>query len=115
MEVFPGTWAEYTEAREREEQAPQARPLKGKWSEEQRHTRREEQRARRAEESRQQQVAELEVEIHHLEEQLRALEADIAAASSAQEAMRIHELGMIYDELEAQLQERLDRWAELAR
>jgi ATP-binding cassette subfamily F protein 3 len=115
LEVFPGTWAEYAKAREREEQAPEARPLKDKWSDEQRHVRREEQRARRAEESRQQQVAELEIEIHHLEEQLRGLEEEIAAASHAQEAMRIHELGMIYHELEAQLQDRLDRWAELAR
>jgi ATP-binding cassette subfamily F protein 3 len=114
LEVFPGTWGEYTEARDREEQAPMARPLKDKWSDEQRLARREEQRARRAEESRQQRVAELEIEIHSLEEQLRGLEAEIAAASRAQEAMRIHELGMIYDELEAQLQERLDRWAELA-
>jgi ATP-binding cassette subfamily F protein 3 len=115
LEVFPGSWAEYAEAREREEQAPESRPLKEKWSDEQRHVRREEQRARRAEEARQQRVAELEVEIHHLEEQLRGLEEEIAAASRAQEAMRIHELGMIYDELEAQLQERLDWWAELAR
>jgi hypothetical protein len=115
LEVFPGSWAEYSEAREREEQAPESRPLKEKWSDKQRHARREEQRARRAEEARQQRVAELEVEIHHLEEQLRGLEEEIATASRAQEAMRIHELGMIYDELEAQLQERLDWWAELAR
>jgi uncharacterized protein YlxW (UPF0749 family) len=103
------------EARKQEDQAPEARGGKDKWSEEQRHTRREEQRARREEESRQQQVAELEIEIHHLEEQLRALQEEIAAASKAQQAMRIHELGTIHDELEHQLQVRLERWAELAR
>jgi ATP-binding cassette subfamily F protein 3 len=115
LEVFPGTWAEYVEAREREEQAPEVRQPKDKWTEEQRHARREEQRTRREGERRQQQVAGLEIEIHHLEEQLRGLEEELAAASSAQEAMRISELGMIYDELEAQLQERLEQWAELAR
>jgi ATP-binding cassette subfamily F protein 3 len=115
LEVFQGIWAEYVEAREREAQLPEARRAKEKWSEEQRQNRREEQRARREEEVRQRRVAELETEIHHLEDQLRALQDEITAASEAQQAMRLHELGMLYGEVEGRLQERLELWAELAR
>jgi ATP-binding cassette subfamily F protein 3 len=114
LDVFSGTWAEYVEARSREVQESEARQAKDKWTEDQRLARREEQRARRDKEARQQQADELEVEIHRLEEQLGVLQQEISGAAEAQEAMRIHELGTIYDELENQLQARLDLWAELA-
>ncbi len=114
LEVFQGTWAGYVEAQSRQEQAPEVRETKEKWSVDQRQTRREEQRTRREREARQQQADELEVEIHGLEEQLKALQEEINAASQAQEAMRIHELGTIYGELERQLQEHLEAWAKLA-
>ncbi len=114
LALFEGSWAEYQEARSREAQESEARQAKDRWTEEQRQARRQELRARREQEAREQQVAALETEIHHLEEQLKALQEEIAAASSEQEAMRIHELGTIYAELEGRLQERLDRWAELA-
>ncbi|MCL7454190.1 MAG: ABC-F family ATP-binding cassette domain-containing protein [Anaerolineae bacterium] len=114
LDVFEGTWAEYAELREREEQAPQARQAKGKWSVEERQERREQQRARREEEARRQRLSELEAEIHQLEKQMASLHEQISTASNAQEAMRIHELGVIYSQLDAELQERLDRWAELA-
>jgi ATP-binding cassette subfamily F protein 3 len=114
LDVFSGTWAEYVEVRSREVQESEVRQAKDKWTKDQRQARREEQRARRDKEARQQQADELEVEIHRLEEQLETLQQEIAGASEAQEAMRIHELGTIYDELENQLQEHLDQWAELA-
>jgi chromosome segregation ATPase len=114
LDVFSGTWAEYVEVRSREVQESEVRQAKDKWTEDQRQARREEQRARRDKEARQQQADELEVEIHHLEEQLKTLQQEITGASEAQEAMRIHELGTIYDKLENQLQEHLDQWAELA-
>lgn len=114
LEVFEGTWAEYMETRAREEVASEARQAREKWSDEQRQARRNEQRARREEEARELQVAELEAKIHHLEEQLRALQEEIAMASEAQQAMRLHELGVLYGELEGQLQQEVDLWAELA-
>jgi ATP-binding cassette subfamily F protein 3 len=114
LEIFPGPWAEYVEARSRETLESEARQAKEKWSEDQRHARRKEQRARREREVRQQQTAELELEIHRLEEQIRALQDEITMASEAQEAMRLHELGTIYRELESQLQDRLELWAKLA-
>jgi ATP-binding cassette subfamily F protein 3 len=114
LELFKGTWSEYVAARSQEIQESETRQAKERWSEEQRQIRREEQRARREQETREQQVTGLETEIHHLEAQLKSLQDEIAAASDAQEAMRIHELGTIYADLEAQLQERLELWAELA-
>jgi ATP-binding cassette subfamily F protein 3 len=114
LDVFRGTWAEYVEARDREEQRPEARLSKDKRSEEQRQTRRDVQRARRREEALQQQVADLETEIHRLEGEMKALEEEISTASTAQQAMRVAELGTIYANLEAQLREQWDDWAELA-
>ena len=114
LEVFPGSWAEYVEARSREVQQSEARQAREKWSKDQRQVRREEKRARREYEARQQEAAQLETEIHRLEEQLKALQDEIAAATEAQQAMRIHELGTIYGELEGQLQEQMERWAGLA-
>ena len=114
LEVFSGTWAEYVEVRSREVQETETRQAKEKWSEDQRDARREEQRSRRARETRQQQAVEVELEIHRLEGQLKALQEEIAAASAAQEAMRLHELGTIYAEVESRLQDNLELWAELA-
>jgi len=114
LRAFKGTWAEYVEMREREREAPQARQAKDKAFEVQRQAKREEQRARREQEAQEQRLAETEAEIHRLEQELRALEEQISAATAAQEAMRLHELGTLYAELQSQLQVQLDLWAEIA-
>jgi ATP-binding cassette subfamily F protein 3 len=114
LEVFEGPWTEYAAMRAQEVDEEEARASKEKWSEAERRARREERRARREEEARQQQVAVLEAEIHELEQQIKALQEEIAEATAAQEALRIHELGSIYGELDARLQERLELWASLA-
>jgi ATP-binding cassette subfamily F protein 3 len=114
LEVFSGTWAEYTELSAGEESEERTREARGKWSTDQRQARREEQRARREKEAREQRATELESEIYRLEEELDRLQDEITAASRAQEAMRIHELGTIYAHLERQLHETLSQWAELA-
>lgn len=114
LHVFQGTWAEYAEMKSQETQADQVRKAKGKWSDEQRRARREEQRARREQEARERRTADLEAEIHGLEQQLKALKEEILAASEAQQAMRLHELGVLFGELEDQLQRQLDLWVELA-
>jgi ATP-binding cassette subfamily F protein 3 len=114
LEVFAGPWTEYVEARSREEQESGTNQTKDKWSEDQRHARREEQRSRREREARQQRAAELETEIHYLEEQLRALQEEINTSSQAQDALRIHELGTRYVQVEHQLQMCLEHWAEVA-
>jgi ATP-binding cassette subfamily F protein 3 len=114
LEVFKGPWTEYVEARSREEQESGINQGKDKWSEDRRQARREEQRTRREREARQQRATELETEIHHLEEQLRALQEEINTSSEAQDAMRIHELGTLYVQVESQLQKCLDDWEEVA-
>jgi ATP-binding cassette subfamily F protein 3 len=115
LRVFEGTWAEYIAIRDGDAALAEVRQNKEKWSEEQRQARREEQRSRREEEARQQRVADLEMEIHRLEEELRLLHEEIAIATAAQKALRLHELGTLYAEIEGQLQKRVDLWAELAR
>jgi ATP-binding cassette, subfamily F, member 3 len=114
LEVFKGPWTAYVEARSRQEQESGTSQTKDKWSEDQRQARREEQRTRREREARQQRAAKLEGEIHHLEEQLRALQEQINVSSQAQDAMRIHELGTLYVQVEQQLQTCLDQWTEVA-
>ena len=114
LKLFRGTWAEYLEVQSREAQAPEVREAKDKWSRDQRQARREEQRLRREEDARRQRAAEVEEEIHQLEAQLKALKGDLDAATEAQEAMRLHELGTLYGELENELQQRIELWAELA-
>jgi ATP-binding cassette subfamily F protein 3 len=114
LEPFKGTWGEYVEVRSQAAQKAEAHQTRERWSEEERQIRREEQRARREQDAREQQVTGLETEIHHLEDQLKSLQQEITVASDAQDAMRIHELGTIYAELEARLHEQLDLWAELA-
>jgi ATP-binding cassette subfamily F protein 3 len=114
LDLFFGTWAEYAEVQSQEQRDDASQQARDKWSKDQRQMRREERRTRRETEARQQQADQLEVEIHQLEQQLESLQAEIATASAAQEAMRLHELGTIYGELEHQLQDHLERWAELA-
>jgi ATP-binding cassette subfamily F protein 3 len=113
--AFKGGWGEYLAARTTQSQKPEARQAKDRQVDEQRQARREEQRARREEEARQERVGELEAEIHRLEEETRLLQDEIAAASEAGLAMRLHELGTRYGELEIRLHQSLDLWAELAR
>ena len=114
LEVFEGTWAEYQEARARQNPEPAPEESNEKRSVDERQARREQQRARREEEARRQQVAELEAEIQRLEHQVQALQDEIGEASARQEAMRVYELGTLYREIEGQLQERLELWSELA-
>jgi ATP-binding cassette subfamily F protein 3 len=114
LHVFEGTWAEYVEVQSQEADRDTARQAKDKWSEERREARREEKRAQRERDERQRRAAELEAEIHQLEQELNALKEEIVSASEAQQAMRLHELGTLYSELEGQLQQRLDLWAESA-
>lgn len=114
LEVFEGTWAEYQEARTRQNPEPAPEESNEKRSVDERQARREQQRARREEEARRQQVAELEAEIQRLEHQVQALQDEIGEASARQEAMRVYELGTLYREIEGQLQERLELWSERA-
>ncbi len=114
LTLFAGTWAEYVARREEEAPATKSRQRKEKWSEEQRRARREAQRARREQEERRRRAAEIEAEIHRLEAQLAALQQEIDAATAQQAVMRIAELGTIYAQVEAQVEELWEQWAALS-
>jgi ATP-binding cassette subfamily F protein 3 len=114
LEVFEGSWAEYQQIRAGDNGDGPPRESKEKWSKEEREARRQAQRARREEEARQQRVSNLEAEIHALERELQSLQVEIEAATAAQQAMRIHELGTRYAELDTQLHDCLEQWAEMA-
>jgi ATP-binding cassette subfamily F protein 3 len=58
--------------------------------------------------------AELEEAIHQQESRLAQLEAELAAASAAQQVQRVAELGVEYRQLHAELEASLQRWEELA-
>ena len=118
LEVCSGTWAEDLEVQEKEAQEAEDRQTGGdetrkRWSDEQRQVRRQEQRARREEEARRQRTADIEAAIHRLELEIKALEEEIVAASTAQQVVRVVELGILHRDLERQLQEQLDLWAQL--
>jgi ATP-binding cassette subfamily F protein 3 len=112
--LYRGTWAEYAELRDSEAPTVRAGQPREKWSAAQRRARRQEQRARREEQARKQRVDELEQEIHRLEEQLKALQQEIDQAGKAQQMMRLHELGMLYKEVQGELEVQLEQWAEWA-
>ena len=113
LHLHRGTWAGYMELREEDQDAP-ARQSREKWSEAQRRARRQEQRARREEQTRIQRVEELEQDIHRLEEQLKALQQEIDQAGQSQQMMRLHELGMLYRDVQGELDRQLEQWAEWA-
>jgi ATP-binding cassette subfamily F protein 3 len=114
LTAFKGTWAQYVEARATQAQKAPDRQAKDRRSAVQRQVRRDEQRARREEETRQARVSELEASIHRLEGEIDRLQAELSAASEAGQVQQLHELGSLYGQLEIQLQEQLDQWAELA-
>ena len=116
LHAYEGGYAAYLKAREREKTAeaeetvaPGA-PRAQDW----RERARAERRARRAQEKRAEQTAELEKQIEELEARLIALEAELAVASRAREVAKVEELGLSYQQAQAQLQQLLDTWAELA-
>ena len=116
LHAYEGGYAAYLKAREREKTAEAegkeatGAPRVPDW----RERARAERRARRAQEKRAEQTAELEKQIEELEARLIALEAELAVASQAREVAKVEELGLAYQQAQAQLQQLLDTWAELA-
>ena len=116
LHAYEGGYAAYLKAREREKTAEAegkeatGAPRVPDW----RERARAERRARRAQEKQAEQAAALERQIEELEARLIALEAELAVASQAREVAKVEELGLAYQQAQAQLQRLLDTWAELA-
>jgi ATP-binding cassette, subfamily F, member 3 len=75
---------------------------------------REERRQRKAAEKRAEAAAAIEAEIHSLEARLNTISTQLEAASLAGDVAKVHNLGVAYGEVDAELHCRLTEWAEMA-
>ncbi|MDH7485732.1 MAG: ABC-F family ATP-binding cassette domain-containing protein [Anaerolineae bacterium] len=116
LHVYKGGYQEYLAAREQEKAAGAevAKATEAASEQDWRERARAERRARRAQEKRSEQIAALEQQIEEQEARLAALEEELAAASQRREVARVEELGLAYQQAQAQLQHLLDAWVELA-
>ena len=112
MSIFAGTYAGFVTARDAAkngERTPVKETTSNSWEE------RKAERARRNEERKRQQAAEKWEEIvHTLETKLSRIETDMAAASQAQNLTRVQELANLHAKTQAELDEAMETWAELA-
>ena len=92
---------------------PSARAGRMDPSPEQREQAREERRQRRAAEKRAEQSTELEAQMQALEARLNMMSAQLETASVAGDVRRVHELGIAYQAVDAELQQLMSQWAEL--
>jgi ATP-binding cassette subfamily F protein 3 len=115
LHIYKGGYGAYLAAREQQKaaEAERSKATPAARSEDWRERARAERRARREEERRAQQLAALEKQIEEQEARLVTLEAELAEASQAREVARVEELGLAYQEAQANLQHLLDGWAEL--
>jgi ATP-binding cassette subfamily F protein 3 len=70
--------------------------------------------ARREETRRAREIQELETNIRRLEERLAALTEELAQAGDAQQIEQVRELGVEYEQVEAELQRYMTQWMEVA-
>ena len=112
MSIFAGTYANFITARDaaKNGERPAVKDAaSNSWEE------RKADRARRNEERKRQQAAEKWEEIvHTLETKLGRIETDMAAASQAQNLTRVQELANLHAKTQAELDEAMETWAELA-
>ena len=116
LHVYQGRYQEYLAAREQEKAAgaEAAKAAEAPSEQDWRERARAERRARRAQEKQAGQIAALEQQIEEQEARLAALEEELALASQRREVARVEELGLAYQQAQAQLQHLLEAWAELA-
>lgn len=111
MAIFPGTYAGYVSARDAgaTETVAKAEPTANSWED------RKAERSRRNEERKRQQAAEKWEEIvHTLETKLEQIEHDMASASQAQDLTRVQRLADLHTKTQTELDEAMEKWAELA-
>jgi ATP-binding cassette subfamily F protein 3 len=112
LHVFAGTYAAYLAAREAESQSAKIsaagqRTEQRRGQTDERQTKNEARRRERA-------MAEMEEAIHQLERKVAQIEHDLQSASHAQDLARIQALSQAYTEAQADLEESMAAWAEMA-
>ncbi len=112
LRAYEGNYSAYIEQRAREAEEQSASSVREEGKRQPQWEDPSAKRARQEQEQKTQLVAELESSIAALESRLRALEEDLAEASTAQRVDRVRELGLAYAEVERELYEKLAAWAE---
>jgi ATP-binding cassette subfamily F protein 3 len=112
LEIFEGTYAEMLAARQKateteKQVAAVVRSGERNGYEASKQSRAEERRRARA-------IADAEARVHELEAQLAQLEADLNAATVAQDISAIQRLGQAYTDTQTKLDLAMETWAELA-
>jgi len=118
LRVYKGNYAEYLRQRAAENSASSHADgddgaKKVTPAERDREKAKEERRRRRAAEKLAEQAAEMEAEIHALEARLAALSAQLEAASLAGDVAKVHDLGVKYQAIDAELHRVMTQWASL--
>jgi ATP-binding cassette subfamily F protein 3 len=116
LRVYKGNYEDYQRQRLAAELATQPAFIErgDREADEERERSRQERRQRRAAEKQAELTAALEMEIAGMEARLSDLGAQLEAASLAGDVARVQELGLRYQELDAELHGRMAAWAELA-
>ncbi len=107
LRVYKGNYSDFQEQKRRAEEAEEEEE-----TEETEEKRRRRKGKKKAGETIVGRMAKLEEDIAHLEAQLSALNEELVAASIAQDAESLRELGAEYQQVEEELQRLLAQWAE---
>ncbi len=116
LEAYKGNYTEYLRLREAEVEAEAKVKVEdeGNAPEYDRERAREERRQRKAAEKRIEEAAVLEARIQQLEARLSALSTQLEAASLAGDVGKVHNLGVTYQETDAEVHRLMGEWAELS-
>ncbi|MBX7236634.1 MAG: ABC-F family ATP-binding cassette domain-containing protein [Caldilineales bacterium] len=114
MRAYEGNYSSYLAARAAEAAQQSSAEVARTESQQQRERSREERRKRREDEKRQAEAAAVESEIETLENQLAEIGEALARASHAQRLGEVQALGERYVDVEQQLHQLLESWAEMA-
>jgi ATP-binding cassette subfamily F protein 3 len=114
LSAYKGNYEEYLRQRAAETEVKVEAKGEVEAPEYDRERAREERRQRKAIERQAEQAAEMEQAIHALEARLAALSVQLEAASLAGDVGKIHNLGLTYEAIDAELQVAMHEWAELA-
>jgi ATP-binding cassette subfamily F protein 3 len=112
LTVFGGTYAEFVERRT--QQAEASKQAAAQQRAESRREGGQDRQSKNEARKRAKALADQEAAVHRLEERLVQLEADLAAASQAQDVTKIQRLGAAYTETQHQLEAAMEAWAALA-
>ena len=114
MEVFNGTWRQWTNERNGQTAQSNAAAKMPEPEQNQREQQRDERRQRQTSARHQADLDELEQQIHRLEARVVELEEKMAAASLTQDYARVQAISNEHEAVRRRVEQQMDRWAEMA-